>query len=1190
MRLKRIEMSGFKTFRDRAVLDFTEGLNAIVGPNGCGKSNAVDAIRWVMGEQRVRLLRGKKMDDVIFHGSQDVAPFGMAEIAMTLLNEGGAFPPPYVECAEVTVSRRVFRDGESEYAINNIPCRLVDVREFFMDTGVGVRTYSIVEQNSVAGLVEAKPEERRQFIEEAAGIAKYKSRKEAAQRKMEATRENLTRLRDIIREVKTGVNALTKQAKRAEQYRELRKRTRDGEITLALQAYLDLTERRERRRGECEARRREQLSLKSVCEKGESAQEAVKAELLDAETAAAGMQQELYELKNRISSREQGISFAEKRIADVLHRRQTGEADIEAATARRAAAAKDLEALAADLIAAEAQRLELNEAVAQQRAVMDELRTKDEELRRTEEDRKIFYFDFVAEKARLKNAAAGLARQQEDLARRADRGDREKQEYLAQAGKLRESIAAADASLADAAATLHGDTEAHALLAVQIESARKEVKELEAEIAHLREDMSRKAARLSSLREFRDGYTWCSESTKSLLKASRHEKKDSPATGTFLGVVADHIETPREYETAVEAVLGDKLQYIVVERHEDALEAIDYLKRKALGKSTFVPLGVRSRLNGTPKVTSPGEGVKLRELVSTAPDFSDIADYLFGDVVVIPNLSRGIGLWRRNGFIGTFVTPEGDIISPHGVMTGGGGKERDVGLLRIKREIGELTGETEAITERLSVLTSRLGEFRTLLPKDEAELARLKGAIHNAELAMTRGAKDRERMEGELTLCEQRMRIIETDRENLATEERELRTRSESTSDALLALEAQETAVNEAMAVLQRERTTLAADLKEREARLTEHKVMLASLEERMRNGARTRERIERDSLALAREIESKSREAADAAGEIETLSRQVEVGRAHVKELYGQLGQQEASLQESKETQRQREQAFREGEAALRETRKALETMNGELQEMEVDVRGLDLRIEGLTRDIREKFTDEVEERMESFQRLTPEQIAESERILADNRRSLDAFGEVNLLAASEYEQVKERYDFLAAQEHDLVTSLEALGRTITRINRITRKRFRETYEAVNNHFQAVFARIFPGGRGELRLTDEADLLETGVDIDVQIPGKRAQSVSLLSGGEKSLAAIALIFAILLHRPSPFLVLDEVDAALDDANVALFTELLADLAMHSQVIMVTHNKRSMEAARTLIGVTMQKQGISTIVSVNLNT
>jgi chromosome segregation protein len=1191
MRLKKLEITGFKSFREKVVVDFSPGISGIVGPNGCGKSNIADAIRWVMGEQRVKTLRGKKMDDVIFNGSEEAAPVGMAEVSMMLTAEGQQFPGSYAECSEMMITRRLFRDGESEYTINKIPCRLLDVREFFMGTGVGARTYSLVEQNSVASLVEAKPEDRRQFIEEAAGISKYKSRKESAVRKMEATRENMVRLNDILREVKTQLNAISRQAKKAEQYKALKQSLKEAELTVALQACSDLSARRTSREEEKNALKKRETEVRTRMQGLEAALEELKAEVLENEGLISTHQEKLYATKNAINIKEQGIDFSRRKIADLSARREKDLAEGEALKRREGETDGEIATLRAATTEAEEQIGTLRKAVSGGAQAVEEIRLMDRTCRLALEEKKVRYIDIVTEKAKLKNTVAGLARMVEDFGMREAREVRE----IEETGKRSAEIGR---TLEKLRSGLTVDEEGFAELGVrreeiadELERARGELTESEERIAGLREENSRKASRLASLREFEESYAGCNEGIKSLMTGGRGAGGRGLSRELFLGLVADHIRVPREYETAVEAVLGEKLQYVVVKDQTDGVRAIDYLKSASLGRGSFVPLEVRPHASGTSLAEHEHlrEAVPLIERITVQEDCRAIVNELLGDVLLIPNLGSGISLWRQNGFCGTFVTPEGDIISPSGILTGGSGTGADRSLLRNRREIAELTEEVAQLQAELQQEQDGRKKAASLIAQWDEELLRLRSQLHLTELRINGLRKDVERYEGELHQVGERLKALHFNRENLAAEAADARGKIVRHEAEMKAIEAGEAALNGAMAVDRERGDALRTDLEERERALTERKVRLASIEEKWEADRRTLARLEASLGDHAREIAARIADAEACEREAQAQAALIAAEEAALKGLYAEYETIERTLSGKRDAQQQKETLLRTQEAEIREIKKILDAQLREGTELEVAVREIVLQMENLQGNILEKYGADLVQLLPEFQPLEEEALAELAAKLARDRQTVDNFGEVNLLALSEHEELKTRFEFLTGQIADLDASLETLQKTISRINTVSRQRFAETFAGVNKCFQEVFTRLFPGGRADLRLTDENDLLETGVDIEIRIPGKRTQSVTLLSGGEKSLSAIALIFSILLYRPVPFVLLDEVDAALDDSNISLFNRLVKDTAAQSQILMITHNKKSMEIADSLYGVTIQKQGVSTLVSVNLN-
>jgi len=1194
MRLKKLEIAGFKSFREKVVVDFAPGISGIVGPNGCGKSNIADSIRWVMGEQRVKTLRGKKMDDVIFNGSEEAAPVGMAEVSMILTADGQQFPGNYAECSEMMITRRLFRDGESEYTINKIPCRLLDVREFFMGTGIGARTYSLVEQNSVASLVEAKPEDRRQFIEEAAGISKYKSRKESAVRKMEATRENMVRLNDILREVKTQLNTISRQAKRAEQYKTLKQSIKEAELTVALQTCADLSSGRASREAEKQVLQNRETEVRTRLQGIEAALEKLKAEVLENEGLISAHQEKRYGTKNTINIKEQGIEFSKRKIADLTARRAKDLAEGEALKRREGETDGEIASLRAAETEAEGRVGTLQKEVAEGAQALEELRRMDRTCRQALEEKKVRYIDIVTEKAKLKNMVVGLARMVEDFGNREAREVREIEETGKRSAELRRTLENLRSGLAVDEGGLADLGQKREEIVDELESARGELAEAEEKIAKLREENSRKTARLASLTEFEESYAGCNEGVKSLMTGGNGSGRPGLSRELFMGLVADHIRVPREYETAVEAVLGEKLQYVVVKNQTDGARAIDYLKSASLGRGSFVPLEVRSHTSSASGASLAEyehlrEAVPLIERITVREDCRAIVNELLGDVLLIPNLGSGISLWRQNGFCGTFVTPDGDIISPSGILTGGSGNGSDRSLLRNRREIAELTEEVAKLQADLQEEQEGRKKATTLIAQWDEELLRLRSQVHLTELRINGLRKDVERYDGELRQVGERLKALNFNRENLAAEAAEARGKITRHEAEMKVTEDKEAALNGAMAEDRERGDALRADLEEREHTLTERKIRLASLEEKREADRRTLARLEDSLVDHSREIAARTADAETCQREAQALTMQIADEEEALKDLYAECETIEKTLSEKRDAQQEKEALLRTREAEIREIKKVLEGQLREGTELEVAVREIALQLENLQRNIQEKYGVDLIQLLPEFHPLEEEAVAALADRLEKDRQAVDIFGEVNLLALSEHEELKTRFEFLTSQIADLNTSLDTLQKTISRINTVSRQRFAETFAGVNQCFQQVFSRLFPGGRAELSLTDENDLLETGVDIEIRIPGKRTQSVTLLSGGEKSLSAIALIFSILLYRPVPFVLLDEVDAALDDTNIGLFNRLVKDTATQSQILMITHNKKSMQIADSLYGVTILKQGVSTLVSVSLN-
>ncbi|PKN18050.1 MAG: chromosome segregation protein SMC [Deltaproteobacteria bacterium HGW-Deltaproteobacteria-6] len=1182
MKLKRLEIAGFKSFRDKVVIDFSKGVNAVVGPNGCGKSNVVDSIRWVMGEQRVKALRGKKMDDVVFNGSEDAAPVSMAEVVMTLASNGSSFPGVYGELTEVSISRKVVLDGESEYCINRVPCRLLDIKEFFMGTGVGARTYSLVEQGSVSSLVEAKPEDRRLFIEDAAGVSKYKSRKDAAVRKMEATKQNILRLNDIHKEVKSQLNAIARQAKKAEQYKEVKLRIKETELVLSQQGFARLAEKNATLQ-DVRGGFSEQLEgINAQLEAKESALEEMKAKLLENDELISRHQTELYEIKNSINIKEKNIEFSRRRMTEASERKQKDQAEIDVMEQKKSSLIVEVENLQKKAADAFNQMSQLQDELDEGQQQVQGLLEGDREINSRLEEHKIRYIDVMQDLAKFNNVIASLNKNMEDFRKREEREIREIEQDKNRLTELTDKLQLLISGLAAEEEEIVRLADQKETTADELERAKSDLQMVEERIMQIKEEAGGKSSRLQSLTEFQAAFKWSNEGVKKVI-----EKQES--LDTFYGVVADHINVPREYESAVEAVLGDKLQYVVVKNQEEGVRAIDYLKSYQLGRGSFVPVELRGNYAETYSAEHLLDAEPLLRKVVVKDEFKQIADCLLGDVLLTPTMESGINLWKKNGFRGTFVTPDGDTISPHGVLTGGSGSAVEKSLLATKREIAEL--ETEV--SRLSVeLEDQLQEKKKLvssIARWDEELTGLKNRAHRLEIDINGRKKDMERFEDETGRLKQRIAVLEFNRQNIKTEEAQAEQKLLEIKADVLQREAAEKELNEIISVLNSRRQQSRAAIDAQEKLLTEKKVLLASLMEKKEADLRTIARLQHDMSVNESEVARKSEEIVACQNQMTELASAVEAEQTALQALYQSLASCDAVLAEMKEKRAHEDELLKVQENEIRDVKKKLDDLHRQTNELEMQCREVALNIENLQKAVAEKHSVDLAAMMADFTMVDDDKIAELAALLEKDKQIIDNFGEVNLLALNEYAELDQRNQFLTTQLSDLNESLASLQRTITRINKISRERFAETFAAVNACFKDTFSHIFPGGHGELHLTDENDLLETGVDIDIQIPGKKAQSVSLLSGGEKSLAAIALIFAILLYRPTPFLILDEVDAALDDANTNLFNRLIRDVAEKSQVIMITHNKSTMEVADTLFGVTMQKQGISSLVSVNLN-
>ncbi len=903
---------------------------------------------------------------------------------------------------------------------------------------------------------------------------------------------------------------------------------------------------------------------------------------MENESLIAQKQQELYEAKTAISIKEKNIEFAHQQIGSCSERKTKDLTEIQGLKTRKEDLCAEIKSTQENGAEADARIAALKSELEDNQRQIQQLIDADKQINSGMEEKKSLYIDIVTEKAKFKNMLSILAKNIEDFKRRQEREIREIDEAKKKQADLTDKLQSVEQSLNHASEELSRLEEKRQSVYSSLEQTKENLQLSEAIISQAKEDIGSKASRLNSLKEFQESFKWGNEGVRSVIEAQEGRDK-------FSGVVADHISVPREYETAVEAVLGEKLHYVIAKSQEDGVWAIDYLKNYQLGRGSFMPQQIRNHNDKLSSGVIPQEAEPLLQKVSVSDDFRPIAECLLSNAFLVSSIEDGLSLWRKNGFYGTLVTREGDIVSPQGVVSGGSGAAVEKSILSTKREITELEEEVEALGVKLQEQVSQKEKLALDLTRQEEETTQIKAGMHALEIDINGRKKDQERFSDEINNTKQRLAALEFNLETIKAEESEAVEKIGFFNTDIVKKEEEELQISRIISDFTDKRDHSRATIEERERALTGKKIELAALEEKREADLRALARLQNDINTIENELNAKEEEITACDRQISELTASIETEAASLKELYGNLENQETALNEQKAGQSNIEEGLKSKENELREVKKKLDDHRQKSTEMEILCRETVLNAENLVRSITEKYDIDWEGMFSSFAKVDEEKIAYLNESLDKDRQTVNNFGEVNLLAISEFEELDTRYKFLSEQIADLNSSLNTLQRTITRINKISRTRFADTFAAINSCFKEVFAHIFPGGRGQLLLTDENDLLETGVDIDIQIPGKKAQSVSLLSGGEKSLAAVALIFSILMYRPSPFLVLDEVDAALDDANTNLFNNLIKDVSQKSQVVMITHNKTTMEVADTLFGVTMQKSGISSLVSVNLN-
>jgi chromosome segregation protein len=1189
VKIKKLQIVGFKSFVDRTTVHFDHDITCVVGPNGCGKSNIVDAIKWCMGEQSPSRLRGKQMEDVIFSGAEGRGPHGFSEVTLTFDNTDGLAPPEYSDYAEIQVTRRLDRQGNSDYSINRTPVRLLDITNLFLGTGVGKRAYSIIEQGRIGLIVTSKPEDRRSMIEEAAGISKFKLSKRTAERKMDQTRQNLLRVTDIIGELERSLASLKRQAQKAERYKRYKKEMRDLDLWVASHRFLEL-------RGQISSAT---MLLSKASEEVQANRHALVAKEASVEADRVSLQQmgsevergqgRAYELDNLVRQLEGLIRQQQDRQAALVERKELATRELHQLEEQRAGLHQEVSTVRLSLSELESLEAEAGQLLA---TVEAELQTRKNTAEEAEAALQNARARLAEGHARVVGAEAvldGYGARRDDIRGRLERLQEELQalatrevEFTQQSGELGARMVGLRSGKS---ATAERQTEIETSLSTGKEALRR----ADAEVDALREKFAVTSSRLRSLNEIHERFEGVGAGAQAVMTGYAHASGDSSDFGRsgLVGLVADRLECPAEHTRALGAALGGSLEYLLVQDTDAALRAADFLARGEKGRATFLP---RSP-SGPPRIVPPfptGTGVvgPLLTLVRHSHADQDWVRYLLFDVLVVDTLETAARL-HRQGFQGKLVTLDGQALLSDGAVVGGAKDESAAHLLRLKREIRELEEAAASESAELERATANQGRLRASIAERQAAIDSARTEAHDAELQILGAERDLRVVELELRRIEERRQeIAKLDAEGRAAlsqvdvdEGNTKRQLTDAQRDVANAEEATEVAGS----VLAERRRVV----EEQAAKATEVKVGATQSRERADRERSLLGQLDRSISELdAREdrlredVAIADRDQGQAAGRI-----LLHGGRLSETAHEAALARQDLSNQRGRYDEARTQ--LGESEASLKRLRSTIDEQSTELNQLTLRERELTLSLEHLNEQVFEKHRVELAYVIgDHHARPVPD--AEVTARAEELQRLIDRMGEINLTAIEEYEENAERYEYLTSQRRDLEDALTKLEKAIRQMNRESRALFREAFAAINERFKRIFPMLFRGGKAELRLTEPQDMLETGVEIIAQPPGKRLGSLELMSGGEKALTAVALIFAIFQYKPSPFCLLDEVDAPLDEANIGRFAETIQQMTDRSQFIIITHSKRTMEFADVLYGVTMEQPGVSKLVSVEL--
>jgi chromosome segregation protein len=1182
MKLKSLEVIGFKSFVDRLHLSFPGGITTIVGPNGCGKSNIVDAVLWAIGERSAKHLRGRLMEDVIFNGTDGRKPLGMAEVNLTFSNEDGLASQAYEQYTEITVTRRLYRSGESEYLINKVPCRLRDITDLFLDTGIGVNGYSIVEQGRVEHLIHANPQDRRFLIEEAAGIAKYKERKRLALMKIEATQQNLLRIQDIIAEVKRQIVTLERQVKRAEEYKAIRKEVKEIEIRFALQEYGELSEKGEAARGYLKALRDRELEISTQNAEKEALIENMRLRGMEEEEKLRILQQEVFELGRKIQKTESEIEF--------FHREEGGLQKQESQFVEEIRGAlRAWRGTRREWWRTEQSKKELEEGSRENEEILKELETLFNDFRSTHQElleeleaEKVELIDTLTQLTSLKNRLTHLEERKEDLQKRIRSNLKETEEVRTRLAQLEEAFVEKIKEREFNLSIQSVYQEEKVRWEGELEGLKETFHQRQTERSVLEETLRQDRSRYLSLKELQENYEGYEKGVRSILLRKREEQEKWKG---ILGAVADILEPNPQYEIPIEAVLGQRLQYLIVAGDTEAMEAISFLKRESLGRGSFLPIGVK----GNPAqsfYTEEGRPVPLLKFVNVKEGFAPIAEFLIGDVGVVEHLEGALHWIKKEGGFGTLVTLEGEVVERSGVISGGS-IDQGLSLLERRREIKDLEQRVSQAEEECRKAYQEEERLQKEMGEKEIQLEERRRGIQEKEIELLHQERDLEGLKKEISQFHQKMEVIQFEQKQLEVEEEDLEKEKRGASAEMEREEAKKKGGEEKVQSLKKKVEEVGEGTEDLGGTITEKKVFLASVEERKRGLEGQIQNLSETQRSLREQIFKKVKEVRECRVEGASLHNKIQQYERELKESIETYRISEGALSTQKEKVETLSGEWKETEASSKYLRRELEEVRQKIHEEEILASEIQLKLTHLQESIKERYGTTLSASIGA----SPEDFQKEEmsKRLVELKSALEGFGEVNLMAIEEYQELKQRHDFLSEQQADLHQALDSLRKAILRINRTTTRRFLETFHLVNEKFKEVFTRLFKGGQASLILLDEQDPATTGIDIIAQPPGKKLQNIDLLSGGEKALVATALLFGLFMIKPTPFCLLDEVDAPLDDANINRFIELVKEFSKTSQFVIITHNKNTMEASHTLYGITMETPGVSKVVSVRLN-
>jgi chromosome segregation protein len=1174
MKITSLEINGFKSFYNKTKIRFHNQLSAIVGPNGCGKSNVIDAIRWILGEQNPRLLRAEVMEQLISNGSELLKPVGMAEVSLVLEQV------PKYNFEEVEIKRRVFRSGDSEYYLNGVACRLKDITDIFIDTGSGARTHSIIGQGSVDKLITAKPEEKRTLIEEVAGIRKYKIRRRETEARIKTTKENLSRVRDMANEVKRQMDTLSLQAKQAEEFGELSEEANKLEALILNVKLYNLEKRKSTILNEKSSidntiaeteKEFGQITnhLKTLNVQFTNTEESLRELERETNFTRINLQtrqssQEL--LKNEVTSIDKFIEKIESEA--VLLSNETGR------IAEQLQSKRDMSHHIKDDL--EKEETEISE----KEKVLSVLKSNHSQSREELREIRTSLFKTLNEYSSLKGSALGHEKELNEIKSRKSQIAKEHEEILQERQSAIRDITSLENVSKENETRKQNILETNGKLELSLTSLNEKQRLAVEKSDSIKEELNELTSRLNALIQIQSNYEWLPEGIRNFIL----KNKGQGVLGTF----SDFISVPEGYEKAVETALGDTLKWILVDESSQALKAINSLKQDSIGRGTFISVK-DERINT--EIYKSSENMKsLFDLVQIENIRSNIIERTLKKVFLAPSLEEALEAKKASNGSSSFVTVDGDLIHSNGAISGG---PTQPGVLERKREIEDLTTSTQELQAEVDKIALEIDANEKEIQTIKQRIGEYKNRLIEIDIKEAETKKDIVNLGGYLEKIGKRIELVAHNLEQIERDTSEKTILIEESNSKIEILDVEKIELEQKLTMVEEKIQQEEQEERDLEREISDNKVKCASLREKERSLYEDLVELDIRRTDINKRIELESTTIEEKKQEKLTLIEKEGNTVIEIEDLRSKLRQKEQEL-----TQKTEERRKLQEEITI--TSEKRENLNSKLSEVrlknnsfEIDLNSVQIEIGNITDTLRRIDSYDMGNRPE----LTPEEEQEflsfdlniEEPRLRRLQQKIERFGPVNLLAPQEYSKLEERYTFLTEQIDDLTQAIASLAKAISKIDKESEKRFNEAFVVMNEKFQEIFARLFRGGEGKLVLTDQDNILETGVEVMVRPRGKKFQSINLLSGGEKALSAIALIISACLIKPAPFLLFDEIDAPLDDKNTSYFMELIKEIDKNSQVVLITHNKKTMQEVHSLIGITSNKSGTSSVVSVELN-